>query len=276
MAEDYLHGHHSSVVSSHARRTAENSVAYLLPHLRAGMSLLDVGCGPGTITVDLADRVAPGRVVGLDASAVVLELARTVAAHRGRSDIEFATGDAYALDADDAAFDVVHAHQLLHHLARPVDAIREFGRVAGPEGIVALREVDYGGVVWFPEIPAMAQWRDLFLRVGHALGGEPSAGRRLLAWANEAGLRDIQAGASVWLYADAEDRSWFADSWAQRATESDFARHALDHGLADPGELQRIADGWREWAGSEDGWLLMPHGEILARGTAATEARAPA
>ena len=54
MAEDYMHGHHSSVVSSHARRTAENSVAYLLPHLRAGMSLLDVGCGPGTITVDLA------------------------------------------------------------------------------------------------------------------------------------------------------------------------------------------------------------------------------
>lgn len=266
MAEDYLHGHHSSVVGSHARRTAENSVGYLLPHLREGMSLLDVGCGPGTITVDLAERVAPGRVVGVDASAVALEMARTVAAQRNLSDIVFADGDAYALDAADGEFDVVHAHQLLHHLGRPVDALREFGRVAGADGIVALREVDYGGVVFFPEVPAMAEWRELFIRVGHALGGEPSAGRRLLGWAREAGLGDIRPSASVWLYANPEDRSWFADSWAQRATESDFARHALDHGLADRDALERIARGWLEWAASEDGWLLMPHGEILARG----------
>jgi ubiquinone/menaquinone biosynthesis C-methylase UbiE len=266
MAEEYLHGHHSSVVSSHARRTAENSVAYLLPQLQAGMSLLDVGCGPGTITVDLADRVAPGRVVAVDASSVALEMARTVAEGRGRSDIVFATGDAYALEAADGEFDVVHAHQLLHHLTRPVEAIREFARVAGPDGIVALREVDYGGVIWFPEVPAMGEWLDLFVRVGHAVGGEPSAGRRLLSWAHEAGLRDIEPSASVWLYATAEDRAWFADSWAQRATESDFAQHALAHGLADHTTLTRIAEGWREWAAADDGWLLMPHGEILARG----------
>ena len=64
----YTHGHHESVVRSHSWRTAENSAAYLLPELHPGLSLLDIGCGPGTITVDLARIVAPGEVVGVDAS----------------------------------------------------------------------------------------------------------------------------------------------------------------------------------------------------------------
>jgi ubiquinone/menaquinone biosynthesis C-methylase UbiE len=74
--ETYTHGHHESVLRSHTWRTAQNSAAYLLGHLRPGMNLLDVGCGPGTVTVDLAGRVAPGRVVGLDASGPIVEQAR--------------------------------------------------------------------------------------------------------------------------------------------------------------------------------------------------------
>lgn len=268
MAERYMHGHHSSVVSSHARRTAENSVAYLLPHLRAGMSVLDVGCGPGTITVDLAERVAPGQVLGLDTSPVALELARTVAHQREVANVAFAEGDAYALEAADASYDVVHAHQILHHLSRPADALREFARVAGADGIVAVREVDYEGIIWYPEVPALDDWLRIFLAVGRADGGEPSAGRRLLAWAHEAGLSDIAPSASLWLYATSEDRAWWGDSWAQRATESAFAEHALAAGLTDRAGLERIADGWREWAASPDGWMSMPHGEILARGLA--------
>src|SRR5262245_33426749 len=61
---EYIHGHHQSVLRSHRSRTAANSDAYLLPHLQAGMTVLDVGCGPGTITCDLADVVAPGQVLG--------------------------------------------------------------------------------------------------------------------------------------------------------------------------------------------------------------------
>ena len=64
--DTYTHGHADAVLQSHRRRTAENSAAYLAPHLRPGLDVLDVGCGPGTITVDLAERVAPGRVTGLD------------------------------------------------------------------------------------------------------------------------------------------------------------------------------------------------------------------
>ena len=90
MGERYTHGHHESVLRSHLWRTAENSAGHLLPHLRSGQDLLDVGCGPGTITRDLARLVAPGRVLGIDSSAEVVAQA---AAEGGA---EFAVGDAYA------------------------------------------------------------------------------------------------------------------------------------------------------------------------------------
>src|SRR5665811_2195218 len=111
----YTHGHHESVLRSHSWRTAANSAAYLLPHLRPGQRLLDVGCGPGTITTGLAERVSPGEVVAIDIVPEVLEQARAHAAERGVQ-VTFETGDVYALGFDDGVLDVVHAHQVLQHL----------------------------------------------------------------------------------------------------------------------------------------------------------------
>ncbi|MEU2202772.1 methyltransferase domain-containing protein [Microbacterium oleivorans] len=264
--ERYSHGHHESVLRAHTWRTAENSVGYLLPHLRPGASLLDVGAGPGTITVDLARRLAPGRVVGVDASADVVAQAQAHAAAEGVTNVTFATADAYRLDAADGSFDIVHTHQLLQHLARPVDALREFRRVAGPDGLVAAREVDYAGIIIHPHIPALDDWLDLLLRMGRTNGGEPSAGRRLKAWARAAGFADVAVSASTWLFETDEQRAWWGGSWADRALHSSYADHALEQGIAERADLERISAGWREWAASEDGWLLMPHGEILARG----------
>src|SRR5674476_1594575 len=145
----YTHGHHESVLRSHSWRTAANSAAHLLPYLREGQRLLDVGCGPGTITVDLAAHVAPGPVIGVDTSAEVLERARRHAAELG-APVSFQVGDVYALDFPDASFDVVHAHQVLQHLTDPVAALREIRRVTRPGGVVALREGDYGAMTWYP------------------------------------------------------------------------------------------------------------------------------
>ncbi|HWL75944.1 methyltransferase domain-containing protein [Microbacterium sp.] len=261
----YTHGHHESVLRSHEWRTAENSAAYLLPHLEAGRSLLDVGSGPGTITVDFAQRLAPGPVRGVDASSDVVAKAVALAAERGVDNVEFAVGDAYALEAADASFDVVHAHQVLQHLERPVDALREFGRVAGPDGLVAVRDVDYEGTIWYPLLPALAEWLDLYVRVHRSSSGEPAAGRRLKSWARAAGLRDVASTASVWVFESPEDRAFWGGMWADRVVQSAFADRARAIG-ADDGQLERISDGWREWADHPDGWLLMPHGEILARG----------
>src|SRR5882757_6132468 len=144
----YTHGHHESVLRSHRWRTVENSAAYVASYFVAGARVLDVGCGPGTITLDIAGRVTPGRVVGVDASAAVIEQAQRDAA--GVDNVEFATGDIYALDFADASFDVVHAHQVLQHLPDPIGALREMRRVCKPDGVVAARDSDYSTFTWYP------------------------------------------------------------------------------------------------------------------------------
>jgi ubiquinone/menaquinone biosynthesis C-methylase UbiE len=262
--DTYTHGHAESVLQSHRWRTADNSAGYLLPLLRPGLDLLDVGCGPGTITVDLAARVAPGRVVGIDVSADPLAEARMVADRAG-VEVTFEVGDVYALGVDDDSFDVVHAHQVLQHLTDPVAALREMARVCRPGGVIAVRDVDYGAFVTFPADDGLDRWLDLYHRVARRNGAEPDAGRRLLSWAHAAGLRDTVASASTYCYASPEEREWWGNSWAGRATSSSFAEQAVAYGLASTDDLEEIAAAWLRWRDADDAWLGMLHGELLIR-----------
>ncbi|MGW6918256.1 methyltransferase domain-containing protein [Kitasatospora sp. NPDC054939] len=263
----YTHGHRESVLRSHRSRTAADSAAYLLPELRPGQSLLDVGCGPGTITADLAERVGPaGRVVAVDASAEVLEQAADHAAERGLTNVVFEVADVHALAYGDGEFDVVHAHQVLQHVADPVAALREMRRVTAPGGVVAVRDVDYASMTWYPQLPELDRWLELYREIGRANGGEPDAGRRLLAWARAAGFAEITATSSTWTFATPEQRAWWGGMWADRVLDSRMAETALADGRADRAELERISAGWRAWAADGDGWFAMLHGELLARG----------
>jgi SAM-dependent methyltransferase len=265
MPEVYTHGHHESVLRSHKWRTAENSAAFLLPGLAEDAKVLDVGCGPGTITVGLADQVPRGHVTGIDPSSEVIGQASAVVGDR--PNLEFATGDVYALAYPDASFDVVYAHQVLQHLADPAAALREMRRVTRPGGLVAARDGDYGGMTWYPELPVMEEWRQAYVTTARGNGGEPHAGRRLLAWARAAGFAhaDIACSSSNWTYATPAERAWWGGLWADRTLQSAFAVTATAGGHATPEYLERIADGWRTWAADEDGWFLVPNGEVLCR-----------
>ncbi|MGW0230863.1 methyltransferase domain-containing protein [Actinopolymorpha singaporensis] len=261
----YTHGHHESVLRSHRWRTAENSAAYLLPLLEPGMSVLDVGCGPGTITADLATKVFPGRVTALEVAEEVSALARAEARARGVSNIDFVVGDVHNLDWPADRFDVVHAHQVLQHVADPVQALREMRRVCVPGGVVAARDSDYAGFTWFPLLPGLEEWLSLYRAAARANGGEPDAGRRLMAWAHAAGFTDVTAGASTWSFATPDDRAWWGGLWADRVLTSDLARQLVRDGLTDQAGLQELAEVWRTWADDDDGWFSVLHGEIICR-----------
>ena len=266
----YTHGHHESVLRSHVWRTAENSAAYLLPELRASDRLLDVGCGPGTITLDLARRVPAGRVLGVDPSVEVVGQARHAALEAGTDNVDFAVGDVYRLgDADLSALGgpptVVHAHQVLQHLARPVEALRQMASVLTEGGMYAVRDADYSAMSWYPEVPTLDRWRDLYLAVARQNGGEPDAGRRLVGWVRAAGLTDFEASAGTWCFATPTDRAWWGNLWADRVTSSELGRRASELGLSDESELADIAAGWREWSEDPDAWFAVVHGEIRGR-----------
>jgi ubiquinone/menaquinone biosynthesis C-methylase UbiE len=261
--EVYSHGHHPSVTTAHATRTVASSAAYLEPYLEAGMDLLDIGCGPGSITAGFADIVAPGSVIGIDSSAdVVAQAAET---HRDLANVEFREGNVYDLDFADESFDVVHAHQLLQHVADPVAALREMRRVVRPGGIVAARDADFGAMAWHPAVEELEEWRTLYRDLARGNRGEPDAGRRLPGWASAAGFAHVEVSSSNWTYATPEERRFHAGSWADRVLHSAFAEQTLDRGLADQQTLDRLAEGWRRWARMDDAVFLMPSVEILAR-----------
>jgi len=259
----YTHGHHESVLRSHKWRTVDNSAAYLTSRLTSGISVLDVGCGPGTITADIGRRVAPGRVLGIDPSDAVISEARRNA--KSGSNVDFQVGDIYALNIKDDTFDIVHAHQVLQHVPDPVGALREMKRVCKSGGSVAARDGDYGAFRWYPDERAIERWLGLYRMIARRNTGEPDAGRFLLAWAHAAGFDDVVPGASVWCFATPDDRAWWGGLWADRMTDSAIARQAVAEGLATPRELRDIADGWRRWAAHSDAWFAVVHGEILCR-----------
>ncbi|GAC1381517.1 MAG: methyltransferase domain-containing protein [Acidimicrobiales bacterium] len=262
--DTYTHGHQESVLRSHRWRTAENSSAYLLGHLRPGQRLLDVGCGPGTITVDLARRVAPGPTVGVDASAAVVAEARSAAPSAGAPTVTFRTGDVYALDFDDASFDVVHAHQVLQHLSDPVAALGEMRRVLAPGGILAVRDGDYGAFSWTPPDALLERWLDIYHQVTARNGAEADAGRFLEGWVRAAGFTDVRPTTSAWTFASPEERQWWGGLWADRSVSSAFAEQAVGYGASTPAELEAIRDGWLRWAAAPDGTFVVPHGEVCA------------
>jgi SAM-dependent methyltransferase len=264
----YTHGHHESVLRSHTWRTAENSAGYLLPYLQPGLSLLDVGCGPGTITADLALLVAPGQVVGLDAAPDVVEQAREHAAgigDDGVSNLRFEVGDIFELGYPEASFDVVHLHQVLQHMTDPVGALVALRRVLAPDGVLAARDSDYAAFTWAPADPLLDRWRELYFAVTGRNGHDASIGPRLLGLAHEAGFADVAVSSSTWTYADPDSRAWWGSLWADRMRFSRLAEQAVEYGLSDASELEAIAGAFLRWAESDDGVFVIPHVEILAR-----------
>jgi len=191
MVDDtYTHGHHSSVLKSHTWRTAQNSAGYLLPQLDGSNSLLDIGCGPATITCDLATRVKS--VIGIEPVPDILDKAEATRVVAGVDNVSFEVGSVYELRFDDDAFDVVHAHQVLQHLTDPVAALREMARVAKPGGLIAVRDADYHAMTWYPELPGLDRWMEIYQAVARHNDAEPDAARHLLQWALNAGIERNQ------------------------------------------------------------------------------------
>lgn len=140
MTSNYTQGHHPTVLKSHNSRTASKCAAYLIPHIKPHYRILDIGCGPGSITLDLAELVPEGSVTAIDYSSTAINAAKENAAERGVKNCQFKVGDAYHLYWEDNTFDVVHCHQCLIHVDDPGRVLQEMRRVCKVGGIVAARE----------------------------------------------------------------------------------------------------------------------------------------
>ena len=263
--ETYTHGHAPATVRQHAQRTADEAAAFLLPELRRGMRVLDVGCGPGSITRGLAERVAPGEVVGVDLSRETLESARRDAAARGLDNLRYEEGSVYALPFPDASFDVAYAHQVIQHLREREAALREMLRVVRPGGLLAIREVDWETVAYWPREPWIDRFVDVHLKTWYRNGGEPAMGRQLRALFNAAGVDDLRVTASVWCYTTPADTIEWGESYAERLLTSPMGERMIEYGFASRADVESMAAAFRAWSIHPDAAWAFTHFAALGR-----------
>jgi SAM-dependent methyltransferase len=160
--------------------------------VRSGLSCVDLGCGGGDATLDIARRVAPdGRVLGLDIDRTKLEIARAEAKQQGLANVEFQFADLRdGLDASD--FDLAYSRFLLTHLSDPAGALSTLSRVLRPRGLMVLEDIDFSGCFTHPESGAFRRYHELYCAAARRRGGDPDIGPRLPGLLKQCGFEDIQ------------------------------------------------------------------------------------
>jgi SAM-dependent methyltransferase len=149
---------------------------------------LDLGCGGGDVTVELARRAPDGFAVGADLDEAKLDLARAEAAGAGLRNVEFRMDDAMVRPADDERFDVIYARFLLTHIPDPSQALCNICDRLAPGGVLVVEDIDFTGHFCFPHSAAFWRYVELYTDAVRARGCDPNIGPRLPALLAEAGL----------------------------------------------------------------------------------------
>lgn len=238
-----------------ATRTAEKQAAFLLPHLRPGMDLLDCGCGPGSITVGLARVVAPGRVVGIDKDASQIEAANAHLADQQVPNLRFETADIYELPFPDASFDAVFTTSVLMYLPDPLAALRQFHRVLKPGGVVGIRDPDHEAQLCAPPDPMLMRCWQLLDALIQRKGGNPYIGKHQRGLLRQAGFVNVQAAASCEYWSTAEATRQWGNVLAGIMGEDTYVQQFVDYGLAERQELERIRQAWQAWGEHPDAFF---------------------
>jgi ubiquinone/menaquinone biosynthesis C-methylase UbiE len=261
LAHEYIERDNPSFEAQLEERTAAVDAAFLLPHLRAGSRVLDVGCGPGSITLGLAQAASPGEVVGVDLQQRVVERARVLAADRGISNVRFEVADAYELPFADGTFDAVLEHRVLMHLSDPVRGLREVRRVLRAGGVLGLRDVDVATAVRWPTTPKFELFHDLRMRAFALQGIDGRTGRKHRQLLLEAGFERAETRAVTeggGSPAGVREHARFLLN-----TFEGIARIALEQGWVDQAGADAIAADIRVWAERPDAVAFMVICETL-------------
>ncbi|HVY72221.1 MAG TPA: methyltransferase domain-containing protein [Verrucomicrobiae bacterium] len=260
VAESYTVGYQREAVDFVGRRRASTHAAFLLPHLKPGMRLLDCGCGPGTITVDLARMVAPAAVVGVDREASQVEMAAERAHAHGAINTHFKTASIYDLPFGENEFDVVFAHALFEHLKEPAKALREAWRVLRPGGLLALRSPDWGGFLLSPERADVRSALEYFKAMQLYHGGDVFVGRKMKGLLSHAGFKNIATTAS---YETCEPLAYFTDFLAARIETSLTRDHAVARGWSTEERVQQMISGLRQFGKEPTAFFALSWCEVI-------------
>ncbi|KAF2096749.1 S-adenosyl-L-methionine-dependent methyltransferase [Rhizodiscina lignyota] len=242
-------------------RSAAVHAAHLVPHIKPNMRILDVGCGYGSITIDFANLVPKGSVLGIDASDSMVKYAEEARSAGSISNMEVRKMNAMDLhELEDESFDAVHAHQVLLHVTDPVKALREMRRVLKPGGVLASR--DMASLFLYPFSDDLKLVYNMYEKLADATGTNSWGGKRTHVWAHEAGfdLEKIEHTATNWAVTTRKEVRIWAES-----SEEGIPKAAFEAGCATEEEYDLMRTAWKEWAMRQDSWMGVLDGLILCR-----------
>ncbi|OOF91722.1 hypothetical protein ASPCADRAFT_176217 [Aspergillus carbonarius ITEM 5010] len=262
----------SSMLQTYSVRTAANTSAYFLPRIRPDMSILDIGCGPGSITLDLAALVPQGRIIGIDCNETAIRAANDLRQTRGAENASFQVASVWDLPFAAGTFDLVCAHQVLIHLPNDsgqtgaVEGLKEMRRVCKPGGLVCARECDWRSAVIHPPIPGVLDSMTLVEQLT-ALKGTSPYGGLARSWAEGAGFHgaDVEASAAAVYYARPEEVTWWGETMAQRLEQGSSLDVGVQEGLISEHQREQLPGAWREWAHHRDALFSMTDIQIICK-----------
>jgi len=261
-------GYSSPVIQHHyLRRQAAHQAAFFLPYLHPGITLLDGGCGPGAITLGLADAVAPGHVVGVDREPSMVERAWALAQEHQVAHVRFQVGDLCDLPFPASAFDAVFTSAVLEHLADPVQALREIGRVLKPGGIVGVVSTDWSEPLISPPDNALRHFFTLFERGFQHHGGSLQRGRHLRTQLHQAGLTDLAVTAACTSASTSDALRQTVDVYIDWMETMPLFAQAIALGWIDRATLEDMQARIRRWSAHPDAFLATLRCEAVGQKT---------
>ena len=257
-------GYSEEMIQSLMRRTADTYAAYLLPHLKPGMRALDVGCGPGNISVGLAQAVDPGTLYGIDREESQVELARAVAASQQQENAVFQVGDATDLPFEDGFFDVAHCHDLLMHVPDIQVVLAEVKRVLKPGGVIGCREMICQSCFTHPQFGVMRQAWEMFEDMIATDGGHPQMGKDLKTQLAQAGFSVARISASFDIYNTPEEIDFIYGIALQWFLSPEMRETALGYGASTTELAEAIGAAYGRWKDDPGALCALAFGEAVA------------
>jgi SAM-dependent methyltransferase len=246
-------------------RSAAEYADFILASIDGGDRVLDVGCGPGSITVGLA-RVA-GHVTGIDVDDTEFAEARAYAAEHGIDNVEFLEGSIYALDVPDGSIDVCTLCSMMETLDDPLAGLAEVRRVLKPGGLLGASSIEYGGLVLHgPGEPLLRRFYELRLQLWEAQGDvHPSRGRELRGLLLAAGFEQVEAVTTYFSYGTEERVRTFGLGRAADCRDEWYVGGLTEHGFAGRDEIDSLERAWTTWAESPDSFAAFAWGRATGR-----------
>jgi ubiquinone/menaquinone biosynthesis C-methylase UbiE len=249
---------------SPSQRASSTYADFLLPHLTDETDLVDVGCGDGELTVDLARSVRSVLGIDLDEADVAEARGRAARDHVGNATFEVA--DVYGLGLADGVADAVLGHSVLEALEHPLRALAEMRRILRPGGLVAVASVEYGGLILAgPHEDLLRRFYAIREQLWIRDGADPYLGRRLRGLLSESGFTDGEATTKVIPYGTTELVATFGRGRAVDCEDEWYVTSAVEADLATSAEIERMHDAWLEWAESPASYAAFTWCRAVAR-----------